>query len=74
MPSPRQESAIGRRVQLYSAAYKLAWELIPSLQKRAIPESLRIHASIRRQLKEGATDSRTFAFAAVKEVLAPDTP
>jgi hypothetical protein len=74
VPTPRHKSAIAQRVEIYSAAYKLAWELIPSLQKRAVPDiSLRIHASIRRQLKEGVTDARAIAFEAVKDVLIPDT-
>ena len=38
-------------------AYKLALEQIPPLQRSEKPDiSLRIHASIRRQLKEGETD------------------
>ena len=46
---------VARRVELYNGAYKLALEQISPDQKRARPDvSLRIHASIRRQLNEGA--------------------
>ena len=63
-----------RNVELYSTAYKLALEQIPALQMREKPDiSLRIHASIRRQLKAGETDPRRIAFNALKDVLVPDT-
>ena len=63
-----------RRIALYGLAYKLAWEQIPPDQKHARPDlSLRIHASIRRQLKEGARDPKGIAFAALKDALLPDT-
>ena len=66
---------IARRVELYHTAYKLAWDLIPTVERRARPDiSLRIHASIRRQLKAGAIDAHTIAFTALKDVLVPDTP
>ena len=66
--------AMAQRAVLYSAAYRLALEQIPPLQMREKPDiSLRIHASIRRQLKAGETDARVIAFAAVKDVLVPDT-
>jgi hypothetical protein len=65
---------IAQRIELYSAAYKIAWELIPSLQRRAQPDiSLRIHASIRRQLKAGANDPKVIAVAALEDVLVTDT-
>ena len=63
-----------RNVELYSTAYKFALEQIPAFQMREKPDvSLRIHASIERQLKAGETDARTVAFAALKAVLVPDT-
>ena len=63
-----------RRIALYGLAYKLAWEQIPPDQKHARPDlSLRIHASIRRQLKEGARDPNGIALAALKDALLPDT-
>jgi hypothetical protein len=65
----RRTSETGRRVELYSSAYKLAWKQIPPAEKRAQPDlSLRIHASIRRQLKEGAMDPSGIASAALKDV------
>jgi hypothetical protein len=45
---------------------------IPDVQRREEPDiSLRIHASIRRQLKEGETDPIRMAFVAVKDTLVP---
>ena len=63
-----------RRVELYGTAYKLALEQIPPDQKRAQPDiSLRIHASVRRQLKAGVVDAHRIAFAAVEDVLVSDS-
>jgi hypothetical protein len=68
----RRQGARVQRVELYSAAYKLALEQIPALQRREKSDiSLRIHASIRRQLKAGETDARHIAFEAVKDVIVP---
>ena len=70
--NPKGKTA--RNVELYSTAYKLALEQIPPLQMREKPViSLRIHASIRRQLKAGETDPRRIAFNALRDVLVPDT-
>jgi hypothetical protein len=72
--NPNRPGKIARRIELYHTAYKRAWELIPSVQRRARPDiSLRIHDSIRRQLKEGATDARVIAVAALNDVLVPET-
>lgn len=66
-------SKIAQRIEVYSAAYKLAREQIPPSQMRERPDvSLRLHAFITRQLKAGATDPRCIAIAAVKDVL-PET-
>ena len=63
-----------QRIELYSAAYKLAWKQIPPAERRARPDlSLRIHASISRQLKAGANNPDTIAFVALKEVLVSET-
>jgi len=63
-----------RRVGLCSAAYKLALAQIPPDRIREQPDiSLRVHTSIRRQLKAGETDAITVAFTALKDVLVPDT-
>jgi hypothetical protein len=73
--NPNKPGKIAQRIEVYSAAYKIAWELIPSLQRRAQPDiSLRIHASIRRQLKAGANDPKVIALAALNDVLVPETP
>jgi hypothetical protein len=70
----RRPSETARRIDLYSSAYKLAWEQISSAERRAHPDiSLRIDASIRRQLKQGEVDPRSIAFAAIKDALIPDT-
>jgi len=69
-----RRSKTARKVELYSTAYKLALVQIPDVQRREKPDiSLRIHASIRRQLKEGETDPIRMAFVALKDVLVPET-
>ena len=69
-----RQSDIGRKVELYSAAYKLAWEQISLRRTREQPNiPLRIHASIRRQLKDGAKNAEGIAIAALKDVLLPTT-
>ena len=63
--------------ELYGLAYRIAWNQISPLRKREQPDiSLRLHASIRRQLKAGATDPlfvATEAFKALGES-EPRTP
>jgi len=67
------KSETARKVELYSRAYKLALHQISPMQRREHPDiSLRIHASIRRQLRAGETDARHIAFKAVKDVLLPE--
>jgi hypothetical protein len=59
-----------QRIEVYSAAYKLAWKQIPPAERRARPDiSLRIHASISRQLKAGANNPDVIAFVALNDVL-----
>ena len=66
----RAHGAIGRRAGLYGSAYKLAWKQIPPAERRAQPDlPLRIFASVRRQVKEGAVDPIVIASLAAKEVL-----
>ena len=66
---PNRKNEIGRKVELYSAAYKLAWQQIPPLLRSERPDiPLRIHASIRRELKGGTTNPKAIAFAALKDV------
>jgi hypothetical protein len=57
----------GRNIELYSSAYRIAWKQISPLRKREQPDiSLRLHACIRRQLKDGATDPLFIATEAFK--------
>jgi hypothetical protein len=75
MPNQKDRVRRSQKVALYSAAFKIALAQIPPDQIRERPDiSLRVHASIRRQLKAGATDAHTVAFSALKDVLVPDTP
>ena len=60
----------GRKIELYSLAYRLARGQIPRTRIR--PDMfLRIHASIRRQIRAGETDARVIASEAAKEALVP---
>jgi len=66
-----RKGGVARRIELYSSAYQLAWRQIPPAERRARPDiSLRIRASIRRQLKDGADDPHGIASAALKDVVA----
>jgi hypothetical protein len=65
----RGKGTTARNIELYSSAYRIAWKRISSLRKREQPNiALRLHASIRRQLKKGATDPRSIATEALKAV------
>jgi hypothetical protein len=56
-----------RNIDIYSSAYRIAWKQISPFRKREQPDiSLRLHASIRRQLNEGATDPILIATEAFK--------
>jgi hypothetical protein len=63
--------------ELYGLAYRIAWNQISPFRKREQPDiSLQLHACIRRQLKDGATDPlfiATEAFKALGES-EPGTP
>jgi hypothetical protein len=66
---PRTRRAIARDIEHYSSAYRIAWKQLSPLQKRGQPNiALRLHASIRRQLKEGATDPVSIALEALKSL------
>ena len=71
----RKKSAVA--FELYSSAYRMAWIQISPLQRREQPDiALRLHASIRSQLKKGATDPFVIAseaFKAVNEKTHPGT-
>jgi hypothetical protein len=58
-----------RKIELYSLAYRTALNHISALQKREHPDiSLRLHASIRRQLKKGATNPWLIAAKAMSDL------
>jgi hypothetical protein len=58
-----------RNIELYSSAYQIAWKHISAPQKHEQPNiSLRIHASIRRQLKEGAKDPNVIVAEALSDL------
>jgi hypothetical protein len=57
-----------RNIELYSSAYRTAWKQISPLRKREQPDiRLRLHASIRRQLNQGATDPLSIATEAFND-------
>ena len=65
----RRWRMVARNVELYSLAYRTAWNHISALQKGQFPNtSLRLHASIRRQIKEGAKNPSLIAAKAVTDV------
>jgi hypothetical protein len=58
-----------RKVELYSLAYRTALNHISDFQNRDHPNiSLRLHAFIRRQLKEGAKNPLLIAAKAVSDL------
>jgi hypothetical protein len=62
-------AGIERKVELFNLAYKLAWKHISEDQKSKQPNiAQRLHDSIRRQLKEGATEAVFIASEALKDV------
>jgi hypothetical protein len=63
----RRKSAVGKRIELYSSAYRIGWSQISRLQKREQPDiALRFHASVRRRLKMGAADPFVIASEALR--------
>jgi hypothetical protein len=63
----RKKSAVAQNIELYSSAYRMAWIQISPLQRREQPDiALRLHASIRSQVKKGATDPYLIASEALK--------
>ena len=68
-PARPGRKTTARNVELYSSAYRTALDHISALQKGQHPNtSLRLHASIRRQIKEGAKDPSLIAAQAVSDV------
>jgi hypothetical protein len=61
--------AIARDIELYNSAYSLAWKHVSELRKREKPNiASRLHDSIRRQIKEGATEPLFIASEALRDV------
>jgi hypothetical protein len=61
---PNRKSEIGRKVELYSAAYKLAWQQIPPLLRSERPDTF----AYSRFYSGGTTNPKAIAFAALKDV------
>jgi hypothetical protein len=60
---------IARNIELYNSAYSLAWKHISEAQKREQPNiARRLDDSIRRLLKDGATEPLFIASDALKAV------
>jgi hypothetical protein len=65
----RDPGTTARNIDIYGAAYRIAWKQISPIRKREQPDiSLRLHASIRRQLNDGATDPLFIATEAFKDL------
>ena len=61
---------ITRRIVLYNAAYSLAWEALPERVKTASSSiSKRLDQAIWSQIRDGGTDARLIAEAAVTALL-----
>jgi hypothetical protein len=61
----RKTGNLGQNIQLYGLAYRIAWKRISALRQH--PDiALRLHASIRSQLKKGATDPLVIASEALR--------
>ena len=62
-------AGIALNIELFNLAFRLAWPYISEDQKRKQPDiAQRLHDSIRRQLKEGATEAVFIASEALKDV------
>jgi hypothetical protein len=62
-------AGIARKIESYNLAFRLAWKHIPEDQKRKQRDvAQRLDDSIRRQLKEGATEPVFIASEALKDL------
>jgi glucose-6-phosphate-specific signal transduction histidine kinase len=62
-------AGIARKIESFNLAYQLAWKHISEEQKRKQPNiARRLHDSIGRQVKEGATEPVFIASEALKDV------
>jgi hypothetical protein len=63
------KGTIGRNIELYSSAYRLALNHMSPVHKHQQPTLvLRLHGSIRRQIDQGARDPLSIAAEALKDV------
>jgi hypothetical protein len=61
--------SIARDIELYNSAYRLAWNHVSELQQREKPNiAWRLHDSIRREIKNGATEPLFIASEALRDV------
>jgi hypothetical protein len=62
-------AGIAQKIETFNLAFKLTWKHISEDQKRTQPEiARRLDDSIRRQLKEGATEPLFIASEAIKDI------
>jgi hypothetical protein len=62
-------AGIAQKIESFNLAYQLAWKHISEDQKRKQPDiARRLHDSIKRQLKEGATEPVFIASEALKDI------
>jgi hypothetical protein len=62
-------AGIARNIELYNSAFRLAWRHIPEDQKRYESNAARrLHDSIRRQIKGGASLDVLIASTALNEL------
>jgi hypothetical protein len=72
------DGGIARNIELYNSAYSLAWKHISERQKHEQPNiARRLDNSIKRQLRDGATEPLFIASEALKaldETSEPEAP
>ena len=61
-------AGIAQKIETFNLAYQLAWKHISEDRKRNPNTTRLLHDSIRRQLKEGATEPVFIASEALKDV------
>ena len=59
---------IAREIELYNSAYSLAWKHVSELRKHEKPNiASRLHDSIQREIKKGATEPLFIASEALRD-------
>jgi hypothetical protein len=62
-------AGIAQQIESFNLAFQLAWKHISEDQKRKQPNiAWRLHDSIKRQIKEGATEAVFIASEALKDI------